>query len=130
MTRVYIAGRFAAQVRLRGEAESLVALDRGFSVVSSWLWATESDVGYSDEQALDYGLRDCREVARADMFILDTIDESTTGGREVEFGMAGAWNLRTIVVGPYRNVFHRLANEHYIDWESYFRALDTAEVKA
>lgn len=120
MTRVYIAGRFTAQARLRYEAVALKMLDPEINVVSSWLWSEESDVGYSDEQALEWAKRDCREVGTADVLIVDTIDESTTGGREVEFGMAGAWGIRTVVIGPLRNVFHQLASEHYDTWDEFF----------
>lgn len=121
--RVYIAGRFTGQARIRSEAVALKMLDPEVEVVSSWLWSEEPDNGdYSEEQAKEWAKRDCREVGTADLLILDTLDDSNTGGREVEFGLAGAWGTTTVIIGPYRNVFHRLANEHFDNWEDYFVA--------
>lgn len=99
-------------------------------VVSSWLWSAEPDYPVADEQALGYAECDVDEVLSSEVLILDTIDESTTGGREVEFGMAGAWGKHCIIVGPYRNVFHRLAHEHYESWDDYFaqNKVDGAEL--
>jgi hypothetical protein len=66
------------------------------------------------------------EVVAADIFILDTTDESMTGGREVEFGMAlmdMEFPRRIIRVGPVRNVFHSVVRETYDSWDELLEAL-------
>src|SRR5678815_4799579 len=84
--RVYIAGKYEARSRLiewRGRLKAL-----GHEVLSTWL----DEMPKRDEVDADYmhkaATRDLAEIASADLFILDTIDESNTGGREVEYGYA------------------------------------------
>ena len=58
------------------------------------------------------------ELSEADFLILDTLDETRTGGREVEFGHALAWGIPVIRVGPARNLFHHRARRVYNAWPS------------
>lgn len=62
----------------------------------------------SDKEMVEEGTRDVEEVMRADMLIIDTYDESITGGREVELGMAMSNKAVVYRVGPIRNIFHHL----------------------
>ena len=63
-------------------------------------------------------LRDLAEIRSADLIIVDTFDVTERGGREVEFGFAlGRFQgIETWIVGPMRNVFHRLADLVFDDW--------------
>jgi nucleoside 2-deoxyribosyltransferase len=122
---IYIAGKWSARERLAERAKEVEAL--GHKVVSSWLrpdvaieqgeWASMS----SHEQA-SYASRDLDEVDAADLLILDTFDESNTGGREVEYGYAIGANKIVTRVGPTRNGFHHLM-EGYQDWPTLLDAL-------
>jgi hypothetical protein len=70
-------------------------------------------------------LKDLAEIKSADLLICDTLDVTPRGGREVEFGLAlGAFQSKLIwVVGPLRNVFHRLADEHFETWDEVLNRL-------
>jgi hypothetical protein len=119
MRRVYIAGRFEAQARLRGERDRLIAL--GLADVTS-TWLDEENGEATAQQRLEYAIRDRHEVGISNTLFLDTIDENNRGGREVEFGIALALGLRVAVVGPRRNVFHTLAPA-FENWDALVRAL-------
>ena len=58
------------------------------------------------------------EVAAADCIILDVDEESTSGGRYVEWGVAlGRYNMLKIVVGEnHWGVFNTLADHRFKDW--------------
>lgn len=127
--RVYVAGRFTGRHRIKMEAETSIL---GANIVSTWLNATEADYPYPTEQAAGYAIRDMEELASADVLIVDTLDDSNTGGREVEFGAAWASGKKCIVVGPRRNVFHYLPTvEHYDTWVEFRLAVagDFANVR-
>ena len=117
---IYIAGKYTSQARLREERDKLVA--KGYEVSSFWLdeTATEFTSNPSDashEKMVENAERDCDEAAECDIFILDTLDISDTGGREVEFGIAMSNGADIIRVGPVRNIFHRLIEDCYDSWE-------------
>ncbi len=108
MNRIYIAGKFEARARLRTYAETI--LGYGHRVVSSWLFAP---LVQGQDSAVREAYRDLEEVVLSDLLILDTYDESTTGGRDVEFGVAYANGIEIWVVGPERNIFHALSADHF-----------------
>lgn len=118
--KVYIAGRFTGRARLASLADDLKRIDPRVRITSSWLTpkteAEHKDYPYEDDAARCYAIRDLDEIWDSDFLILDTIDDSNTGGREVEWGYALARDLRVVLVGPRRNVFHYLAHEHYDSW--------------
>ena len=64
-------------------------------------------------------LQDLVEAASADLMIQDTLTDSTTGGLHVEWGIGlGRFQRQLLwVVGPYKNLFHELADEQFEDWE-------------
>lgn len=120
---VYLAGKTSALRRLRRVRARLRR--SGLRVSSGWL---DSAYDYGDPRCTPEHLRseaprDRVEVRRCGLFILDTIDESTSGGRDVELGMALAHGKRFWLVGPRRNVFHHLAARHFADWRACARAL-------
>lgn len=125
---IYIAGKFTSQARLREMRSALQRL--GFTVSSFWLdeTATEFTSNPSDashDKMVENATRDWDEAAHADIFILDTLDESNTGGREVELGIAFAMNNADIYrVGPVRNIFHRLIPNAFKTWDDLLDYLD------
>ena len=65
------------------------------------------------------GMKDLTEISMADLLILETLEDSKTGGKEVEFGYAlGKFQAKEVwIVGPLRNVFHPLADRFFATWE-------------
>lgn len=118
---VYIAGKFSAQARLR-EIRGRIR-QAHILVTSSWMDEVAGEYPVPRQRALNTGSADLREVSMADLLILDTLDVSETGGREVEFGFALAQGTRVWLVGPVRNIFHEFAEEHFESWDEVFVAL-------
>lgn len=126
MAKIYIAAKYSAKERVKPYKEKLFA--RGHKIYSTWLDSSlplDSLAATSppDENKSE-AKRDLDEVYRCDTFILDTIDESATGGREVELGYAMDGNRAIYIVGPRRNVFHFLIKYHYETWEELLNALE------
>lgn len=119
---IYIAGKFTAWERLRGHRDNLRSL--GHQVSSEWMNNGEASNGtsLSPQSGVNMveALRDIREVKLCETLIIDTIDESNTGGREVELGMAMEAEKQIIVIGPRRNVFHFIAHHHFDIWEDFY----------
>lgn len=115
--RYYIAGKYTAKERLRLERDRL---ERGAHCCTSrWLDHNLTEEDTSDEIKRKEAIKDEQDVFVSDCLIMDTFDESMTGGREVEFGMARATGITIALIGPVRNVFHLLANKHYETWEAF-----------
>ncbi len=103
---IYIAGKVTAKERLKKMREAVRNL--GFICHSTWMdVALEYRHLDSNRQHFQReAVRDRCEVAACNLFILDTFDESNTGGREYEAGYAARGGTRVWLVGPVRNVFH------------------------
>ena len=73
----------------------------------------------TDEFWKKLAIKDLAEIKSADLIILDTIDLTPRGGREVEYGFAlGQFQTKSIWrVGPVRNVFHELVDRAYETWD-------------
>lgn len=116
--RVYLASNFQSQKRMMKVREALENI--GVTVCNGWL---EPGVDAQDfeqlspEQRAMYSYRDIGEIVTVDLLIMDTQEQSTSGGREVEYGMALALGKPVWIVGPTRNIFHTVARRQYDDWE-------------
>lgn len=124
--KIYIASFFDTRERLRPHRDALWKM--GHEVVSSWLDEVAKPAHMSkDEFWRKLAFKDLAEVRAADMLIIDTLDVSPRGGREVEFGFAlGAFaGKTTVLVGPVRNVFHELADYKFEDWDTALELLDS-----
>lgn len=113
--KIYIAGAFESQARLRDMRLAVEAL--GHTVLSTWLDETNT-APPTPEDAYGYAVRDLGEVRVCDVLILDTFDTNERGGREFEAGVAfnkGA-TYGVLRVGPARNVFHEMLGA-YETWE-------------
>lgn len=118
---IYIAGKYTAKERLKQNRDALRTL--GFSVSSTWMDTDFPEV-IDDEQMIIEGERDVAEVTNASLLILDTFDESATGGREVELGIALAKDTMIYQVGPKRNIFHWLVDMHFESWDELVEFMD------
>jgi phosphoribosylformylglycinamidine (FGAM) synthase PurS component len=117
--KFYLAGKYQAKERLR-EMRQLVLERTPDTCVSRWLDHNLVEADVDDQGLIEEAWKDITDVKAAKLFILDTEDESVTGGRDVEYGIALANpNVHTIVIGPERNIFHKLADMHFTDWLEY-----------
>ena len=124
---IYVAGKITARKRLL-EASQNFDLRQYGRIRASWL-VNEEDDDPTSSQKLMYAIRDQEEIMTADLLILDTLDVSETGGREVEWGMAIAQMAKRWLVGPVRNVFHELANEKFTNWEEVYEHVRNENIR-
>lgn len=121
---IYIAGKFSSRQRLRPWRWKLLA--DGYPVLSRWMVddadpSSENDsLGDNLEQCQSMAGRDQGELLNAQLFIIDTLDISQTGGREVELGYAMGLGIVTVRVGPIRNVFHTVVDQAFSTWEDLY----------
>ena len=120
--KIYLASNFGSQSRLRLTRDVLES--QGHAVVSTWL-DEEGSQSYElhPDRGPGYSLRDLGEVNQCELLIIDTMEESCTGGREVEYGIALANGIRLWRVGPARNIFHTIAGRAFSSWNEAYGAL-------
>lgn len=117
--KIYISAGFTARERLRPIRDALWQM--GHEVVSTWLDET------AQPEAMDkhdffrkLGIKDIAEVQAADLLISDHLEPSTSGGRDIEFGLALGrhQHIQVWMVGepPRLSPFHLLADRHFVDW--------------
>jgi len=126
--RIYLASNHQSQDRLKIVKEML--LERGHTVCSNWLTegtAQAMEVLTEDQRQL-FSYRDLGEILSADLLILDTREQSVSGGREVEYGAALALGKLVWRVGPARNVFHSIPRRSFDSWSEALEALGYARV--
>lgn len=122
--KIYVASFFDTRTRIRPYADQL--WHKGHELTSSWLNETAKPDGMSKEVFWKkLAIKDLAEVKQADMIIVDTIDVTPRGGREVEYGFALAHfqTKHAWIVGPVRNVFHELADQRYDNWDDLLSAI-------
>ena len=124
--RIYVSGTFTSQARLRPHADRLRAL--GHDITSTWLYeAAKPATLNTAEWNLALADKDISEVFAADCIILDLDNESTTGGRYTEWGVAcypGSLRRRYTVGGTAdklkNGVFLAKAHRRFEDWDELF----------
>jgi hypothetical protein len=104
-------------------------LSRWFDVTNHVENAWDND--FSGRVAQTMAEVDMYAIINADLLVLDTIDKSSTGGSDTELGAALMRslldkNIRVVHIGPYRNVFHTLADHHFESWDDYLSAITQA----
>ena len=126
---IYIASFFDTRSRLYPHRDRLIAL--GYPVIARWLDepVTATYAASTEDYLRGCAVRDIKDIEHSSWFVLDTLDETPRGGREVELGVAlmlrslRGRGMRIMAIGPYRNVFHRLTDAHYDTWEAFFVAI-------
>ena len=115
--KVYIASFYDTRKRLYPYRDALEAA--GHSLTSRWLnqHAEEEAPQRTEQHRIARALQDLSDVRSSELLILDTFDITPRGGREFEMGIAIAYGIPVVLVGPMRNVFHRLAWRHFETWE-------------
>ena len=109
---VFLAGSYNSKEALKAVRDRINTIS-GFRVQASWL---DSDKENAEETAM----RNLEEVTNAEVFILDSMLPSTTGGYHVELGVAFCTGAVTYRVGPARNLYHELVMHDVPDWESLY----------
>ena len=131
--KLYIASKFSSRHRLRPIKFKLKQLS--FDVLSDWIDNNPLDetiggdydsIGNYPDASHEIAQRDIRQVLDCDIFIIDTQDISSSGGRECELGMALMAPVpRIFRVGPIRNVFHaHKAIKPYTTWDELLLVLE------
>jgi hypothetical protein len=120
--RIYLASNWDSHARMRALRLEIQAC--GHDVIATWV-DEDASWGFlmlSDAEKVMYAHRDLGEVCTADLVILDTLEASSSGGREIEAGFAlgkkPLWQ-----VGPARNIFHTVATRRFPAWEPALAAL-------
>ena len=97
----------------------------GHEVTSSWLdeLAHPKDMDNATFNK-KLAIKDLGEVRAADMLILDTLGQRSSG-KQVEFGAAiSSINPKIVyIVGPVTSTFHYLADKQFNNWEECLHAL-------
>lgn len=122
MVSIYIAGKFQAQERLQ-RIRAIIHHDNVGKVVSSWLDEPMVDDPNDHHWCRQRAMVDLEDIKMAGLFILDTLDDNNRGGREVEWGYTLTRHIDRWIVGPYRNVFHRLSRYRFDTWDEAILAL-------
>jgi len=126
--RIYVAGPWEARSRLRAAYDAIEAVP-DLTCTSTWLTNAVDPVGVGegeeakDPHALKCANMDLDNVMQSDVLILDTLETNNRGGKDFESGVGFSLGLEWWVVGPYRNVFQRLAHKHFKTWDEAIAAL-------
>lgn len=129
---IYVSGSFAGRHRIKAEANKLAPKHKVLS-----LWFNDE---YFVERAWDKDMAglvaetmasvDSMQIQQADVMILDTLEPSTTGGRDAELGLALGFQLLgkpidIIHIGPVVNIFQNLIRNKRVDtWEDFRNEYD------
>lgn len=126
MTKIYLAGAYAARDRLRDYASMLQSTEQ-HQVTSRWLLddhdihpgAEGAALGQSASYANAHVQMDLADIQECDVLVVFTAEWLVTwdptledrvlhsGGRHVETGYALGLHKRVIVMGRPENIFHR-----------------------
>ena len=121
--RIYISASWVAQKRLRPHRDELWKM--GHIVTSTWLDETEQPAGMPTPAfKKKLGIKDITEITDADLLINDLLEPSTSGGRDVEYGVALGRHQRcqTWIVGTPVSPFHFLADSVFTTWDEVLEA--------
>ena len=131
MMKFYIAAKFKARHRIKIHNQQIEAL--GLLNTCPWFLMDTDDSadedslgGYSREESAVMADRDLSAVREADIYIIDTIDVSETGGREVELGAALILGKIILHVGPVRNLFHMHSGvKNFLNWDDIIHSIES-----
>lgn len=126
MIKAYLGGSYGGRKRIAEIAERL----RNLGIAVNCKWFDDSffiekqwDNNFGGDVAEVMARIDESAIRDADVVFIDTIDKSSTGGSDTELGLARGYDKHIIHIGPYRNIFQKLANEHYESWDVYFNRI-------
>lgn len=114
--KLYVSGTLTLMERRRVDAAVLEA--NGHQVTSNWLHEPELRVTDPNHETWEFRARaneDVEDITRSDAIVLYTDGVSTSGGRDVEWGIALALRKRLFIIGDEYNVFHRRAEAEQFD---------------
>jgi len=125
--KIYIAASFHGAARIFEEAEVLA--DLGHIITGVWFQSFDPlekmwDGNFGGRIAEVMALRDFSGIDRAKIVIIDTLEESSSGGRNVELGYALAKDKRIILIGEPTTIFFSLIRESYETWDQFHAESD------
>lgn len=129
---IYLAAQYSQKDDIAVKSAELRAAD--YVVTSTWTDephdAHMSVKDVTPEDLLMYAERDLREIRKADIFVLFTVDPdqpTKRGGRHVEFGYAMGLDVDLCIIGPRENIFHFLKDDVQVfeDWDEFVAWLET-----
>jgi hypothetical protein len=110
--RIYLAADFGRQAEMCEVRGMLTEL--GHEITSRWLDAREAD---TPEGWAVFAARDIEDVRDSDTVVSFTTGTPARGGRHVEYGLALAWGLHRVIVGPPEHLFHGYPGATFLaDW--------------
>ena len=120
--KIYVAASFNSVTRIQDEVEELE--ERGHTITGVWFQGNDPleriwDGNFGGRIAEVMSLRDLNGIDRADLMIIDTLDPSSSGGRNVELGYAIAKNKRLVLIGEPTTIFFALVREAYPNWKEF-----------
>jgi len=130
--KIYLAGSFHGAERIYEMAEDLEAL--GHTITGIWFQPHDPiekmwDGNFGGRIAEVMALRDLSGIDRCDILIIDTLEPSSSGGRNVELGYALAKNKRIILVGEPTTIFFSLIRESYENWDQFHAESDVGATR-
>lgn len=118
--KIYLAAQYSQKEEMRGYANILRGL--GIEVTSRWLEEPHKPNTQmhevTEEELAEYAKNDMQDVYVADLLVFFSQPSTTPvarGGRHVEFGMALAFGMPILVVGPKENIFHLMKYVRHVD---------------
>lgn len=125
--KLYLAAKWESHEEIDGIAKALEST--GVKITSTWHDMAKHrqegvDLPYAEQMKNESWMKaeafkDIGEIAQADMLVLDTRMESTTGGRDFETGYAMGRMKHFVLVGPRRNPFHSFAWQRFDTWPEF-----------
>lgn len=127
MTKIYLAASYARKNEMRGVRDVLAAA--GHTVTSTWIDRPEDLEGISKDKKKrlmqetpliyqGFALQDSEDLSKANVLVMFTGDDKSTGVRHTEFGMALVLGMDIVIVGPRENVFQCVDGiYHYNSWD-------------
>lgn len=136
-TKVFLSSRSGRQKELQDCAADLAKA--GYDITCRWLdlpLANDKGMGATttrDQRRLDFARQNLHDIRHCDLLIAFTENpkrqsRSSRGRRHVEYGAGlGHPHIKTVVCGPAENVYHTLADNLCIDWDSVMKVLGKAK---
>lgn len=127
---IYIAASFPYKYRALEFKDFLHSV--GYAVSSGWIqkakgYDTDEDPEEKKQRLIAASADDFAEVRACDTFVMFTegkyAEQTTSGGRHAEFGMAVAHNKKIVLIGPLENVHHYSPSIKNVSYEEYEKAI-------
>lgn len=111
--KIYLAASYSRRHIMLDWADALRRA--GHVVTSRWITGIHEELGWTEATYAAEDIKDLKEAAAVISLTEPAGTPHSRGGRHVEFGLATAWGLICIIVGPPENCFHCLPHVWMFD---------------